>query len=121
MSFRYTIRSGLPYTAAIGFEEFIPDDAEEERFYEINYAELNDDQLPIYRRMDVSAWYKLKNKNKSSISGEIGISILNVLNTNNLYSRTFSIEEDEDEEIFVLKNDRRLLGITPNVSVRLKF
>ncbi|MDN5202529.1 carboxypeptidase-like regulatory domain-containing protein [Fulvivirgaceae bacterium BMA10] len=119
-SLGYTIRSGLPYTSAHGFEAVDPGNGEEP-FIEIMYEDLNSYRLPAYQRLDVSTWYKFKKKKPSTLAGEIGISVLNVLNTSNLYSRTFAIEENDQDEIFLLRRDRKLIGITPNISVRLKF
>lgn len=119
-SLGYTIKSGLPYTNAIGFDEVNPGDGDES-FIEIQYGDLNSNRLPMYQRLDVSTWYKFKKKKSSGLAGEIGISILNVFNTNNLYSRTFTIEKNDRDEFFLLRSDRRLIGITPNVSLRLKF
>ncbi len=120
-SLGYTIKSGLPFTNATGFERVIDEDNEEDSFFEINYETLNGSRLPNYQRVDVSAWYKFTTKSASRLSGEVGLSVLNVLNRTNRLSRTYSIEEDEDERIFLLRNDRKLIGITPNISVRLKF
>ncbi|MDN5213186.1 carboxypeptidase-like regulatory domain-containing protein [Fulvivirgaceae bacterium BMA12] len=119
-SLGYTLRSGLPYTNASGFVEIDPGN-DDEPFIEIQYEDLNSNRLPAYQRLDASAWYKFKKKKPYKLAGEIGISILNVLNTNNRYSRTFSIEEDDQDTIFLLRSDRQLIGITPNISVRLKF
>ncbi|MEM6817088.1 MAG: hypothetical protein AAF600_22300 [Bacteroidota bacterium] len=42
-------------------EDDLDDDFDEEEFepfYEITYGETNANRLPIYRRLDFSAWYK---------------------------------------------------------------
>lgn len=118
-SLGYTVRSGLPYTQALGFEQVFEED--DEPFFEIDYEPINASRLPAYHRVDVSAWYKLKRKQSSRFSAEFGVSILNLFDSSNLYSRAFTIDEDEDDQIFILQSDRKLIGITPNVSVRLKF
>ena len=120
-SLGYTVRSGLPFTIANGIEQVFPDEPDEEPFFEIDYGQLNNNRLPAYQRLDVSAWYKFKTSKPSGFTAEVGISILNLLDSDNLYNRSYSIEEDDNEELFLLRSDRRLIGITPNLSVRLKF
>ena len=117
-SLGYTIRSGLPYTEPTDLEFITGED--EDPFYEIVYESINNRRLPTYKRLDFSLWYKFKSKKKFKLNGEIGISILNVLNENNLYSRTFSVEDD-DAQPFILGSERALIGITPNLSLKLKW
>ena len=112
----YTLRSGLPITNAIGFGEV---NDEDDSYFEILYDEVNSSRLPTYHRFDVSAWYKFKSKR--GLSGQIGVSILNLFNKTNFYSRTFSIEEDDEDSLFLLRSDRKFIGITPNISLNIRF
>ena len=125
-SLGYQWKSGLPYTNVTGLTlintpEPGDDPNDFEPYYEINYSGINTQRLPNYHRVDLSAWYKFPKLTNMKVRGEFGISILNVLNRNNLYKRSFGIGELEDSTIGILRLDKQLLGITPNFSLRLKF
>lgn len=120
-SLGYTIKSGLPYTEYLGYEQVSVENEEDGPFFELLYAPTNSSRLPTYHRVDMSGWYKLEAKGAGKFSGEIGLSILNLLDSENFYSRTFSIGEDEEDDLFVYERNRSLIGLTPNLSVRLNF
>lgn len=116
----YTRKSGLPFTQATGLV-FVEEGEEGESFYDIEYQGVNANRLNAYERVDVSLWYKISPKRKFPIKGEIGFSLLNVMNRNNLYSRTFFVDESDEIEnqIILSRSDRKLIGFTPNLSIRL--
>lgn len=103
----YTMRSGAPYTIA-----FVDGD-------ELFYEAVNSSRLPTYRRLDASMWYHYEPP-KEGISLDIGISLMNVFNRNNLFSRTYGLDDEEDE-FFLFRRDLQLIGISPNLSVRVRF
>ncbi len=115
----YTRKSGLPYTEANRLLFIVEEDGES--YYEIEYQSVNARRLNAYERVDVSLWYKFSQQPKLPFKGEIGLSVLNVLNRDNLYSRTFLIDESDEieDQIIISREDRRLIGITPNLSIRL--
>lgn len=115
----YTRKSGLPYTEPNRLL-FVEDDGDEP-YYEIEYKDVNARRLNPYERIDFSLWYKFPQQKKIPFKGEIGVSVLNVINRNNLYSRTFLIDESDEieDQIVISREDRRLIGITPNLSIRL--
>ncbi|MEM9053411.1 MAG: TonB-dependent receptor, partial [Bacteroidota bacterium] len=117
-SLGYTYRTGLAYTKATGFTE---EQGDEEIFFEIQYEDINGSRLPDYHRLDFSTWYRLNKKTNAKVKGEIGISFLNLLNTQNLYSRTYDLDEIQEGVVVLEQIDRALLGFTPNLSLRLKF
>ena len=116
----YTLKSGLPFTAHRGFEQISGSD-EEDPFFEIIFEPINTSRLPDYHRVDLSAWYKFGSGRDKKVTGEVGLSILNILDANNLYNRTFSLQENINNTLFVAERNRALIGITPNISFRLKF
>ncbi|MEO0552816.1 MAG: TonB-dependent receptor [Bacteroidota bacterium] len=133
-SLGFAIKTGVPFTNAEGLtfvdtpdpddepdDDFEEPEEEFEPFYEIRYGETNANRLPVYRRLDFSVWYKFPKNTTAKFNGELGISVLNVLNRKNLYSRAFTVDQDENENAAVFRNDRALLGFTPNVSVRIRF
>lgn len=116
----YTHKSGLPFTQATGLI-FVEENEAEESFYDIEYQGVNTNRLNAYERLDVSLWYKVSQKRKFPFKGEIGFSLLNVMNRNNLYSRTFFVDESDEieDQIILSGSDRKLIGFTPNLSIRL--
>ena len=125
-SLGYTIKSGLPFTGVTGLTEITsPEPGEDptdfEPYYEVDYGALNTTRLRGYQRVDFSAWYKFPRTKKGKLRGEVGVSILNLLNRKNVYNRSFGIEELEDTSIGLFQLDKQLLGITPNFSLRIKF
>ncbi|MEO1054926.1 MAG: TonB-dependent receptor [Bacteroidota bacterium] len=125
LSLGYTLKSGFPFTDAdqlLFIDEPEPGEEEEfEPFYEIEYDDINASRLPIYHRVDVSAWYKFPKLTTSKVQGEIGLSILNLLNTRNSFNRTFTIDDIDEDTVGLIQLEKPLLGITPNVSVRIRF
>lgn len=117
----YTLRSGLSYTQGVDLE-FINDDEDEDPYYDIRYQEIHGNRLKAYHRFDLSTWYKFQRNTKPKFRGEFGLSILNLFNTRNLYSRTFFVDESEEGDQAVLsRRDRHLIGLTPNFSVRFSW
>ncbi|MEL6560381.1 MAG: carboxypeptidase-like regulatory domain-containing protein [Bacteroidota bacterium] len=120
-----TLRSGIPFTRASGIT-FVdePEDGEEvdfDPFYRIDYETLNANRLRSYFRLDASIWYKFPKKTDGKFNGEVGFSVLNLLDNDNFYNRTYTIDELEDDRVVLFSSEKRLLGITPNLSVRVRF
>ncbi len=125
-SLGYTAKSGLPFTGATNLilvtEPEEDEDPEEfEPYYIIEYGESNTSRLSWYHRVDLSVWYKFPRIKSSKIRGEVGLSILNVLNRRNVLNRTIDFDFDENDNITLIQREKYLLGITPNISLRLKF
>ncbi len=81
----------------------------------IEYASPNSDRLSDYFRTDISATYQLKLTNKMDAS--IGASIWNLLDRKNIINTYFA--ENTDGDIITIEN--LSLGITPNISFRVRF
>ena len=82
---------------------------------QIEYASPNSNRLGDYFRTDLSATYQLKFTNK--LDASIGASIWNLFDRKNVIN-TYYIENTNDELISV---ENVSLGITPNISFRVRF
>lgn len=81
----------------------------------INYADPNSSNLDDYLRLDISATYNFKLTKK--LDGLAGISIWNITDRNNVIN-TYYVLNDQST---INKIENRSLGLTPNVSFRIKF
>ncbi|GAB5524601.1 MAG: hypothetical protein Roseis2KO_24730 [Roseivirga sp.] len=129
-SLGYTFKTGLPWTRETDPQlvtrviEVEEEEEEEETitYYESTYGPLNAERLDDYHRVDASVWYKFGGRVNRKWSGEIGLSLINLLNYQNVNNRTFEkIEITEDEAPILEERDRILLGFTPNLSIRIRF
>ncbi|NAS32401.1 TonB-dependent receptor plug domain-containing protein [Flavobacteriaceae bacterium R38] len=82
----------------------------------INYQNPNAENLDDFLRTDISAIYDFKLNNK--IASTLSVSVLNLLNTENTINTYFRLGDNTDR---VQRVDSRSLGITPNLSFRIKF
>jgi outer membrane cobalamin receptor len=88
--------------------------------------EFNSEQLPNEHRLDMTISYTLLPKNGATWRGNIGLSLFNIYNQDNVYSRTFFIAPGQitgsNEMQPALKYiDRTDMGFTPNFVVRFEF
>jgi len=76
--------------------------------------------LPDYHRGDISVNYKLLagkvGERKRREIGYIGFSIFNLYNRTNVWYKQYTIEDGE-----ILETNVNYLGITPNLTLSLKF
>jgi hypothetical protein len=118
-SLGWKIRSGIPYTEARGTH------IDTNNNLRITYNSVNEKRLPEYQKIDFSSTYKFHFSNKEKVEGKIGVSFLNVLNTQNILDRTYELKfvnsQGNIEEQKLVKTDRLSLGFTPNVVFRLTF
>lgn len=106
--------SGRPYTRAIGIDTT---DGGEDLIFGPN----NSSRLPAYHRMDFSFLYKFRIKKWGRAS--TGLTVFNLYNRENIRDRNYSLQpsaEDEDE-LEIIRVDRELLRISPNVFFTLEF
>lgn len=83
-----------------------------------NYAGRNENRLPAYHRVDVSATYRPNRKPTAKWKGEWVFSIYNLYNRKNAASITFS----QNRETGVNEATRTsIFGIVPSVSYNFKF
>ncbi len=99
--------TGKPNTPLVPSAEIIDE--------EINFGMPNSTNIQDYFRVDISGTYQFKMG--KSTEGFVGLSIWNLLDTNNVTNQFFRINSEEEiEEI-----DELALGFTPNISFRLRF
>lgn len=116
-SLSYQYRSGLPFSEPTNIEF----NAIEE-FYEVNYDNLNQNNLKDYSRLDLGMRYESPIRS-SKMKVEASFSIMNILNRENLFSRDYYLEnideEDDEPELFFI--DKFLLKRTPQLLIRLHW
>ncbi|MET1260263.1 carboxypeptidase-like regulatory domain-containing protein [Flagellimonas sp. DF-77] len=109
---------GLNYRTGKPFTEPLAGDAALNRTIfpaRINYEAPNSSRLPEYLRVDASATYgfDLGNNGKATL----GISVLNVTDRRNILNRYYQINEMDELELI----ENFSLGLTPNISFRVRF
>ncbi len=104
-------RTGKPFTAPLA------DNPIDNSFFpaRINYEEPNGNRLGEYLRADASVIYDFDLNSK--IKASIGASVLNFTDRANILNMYYRI--NDDNEIEAIENIS--LGITPNLSFRMKF
>lgn len=99
--------SGRPYTS--------PEDQQILTNSAIEYQAPNSSRLRDYFRTDISAIYKFKLS--KGIKSEVGASLWNVFNHNNIINRYYRLDSDGN----ILEINNQSLKITPNFSLRFNF
>lgn len=81
----------------------------------IDYQFPNSSRLEDYLRLDLSSTYTLKLTDR--INGIIGVSVLNLLDNENIYNRFYTVDGNDDIQTI----NQNGLGFTPNVLLRVNF
>ncbi len=105
LAFGVNWHSGKPFTQ--------PDTSNPTTGNTINYQAPNSSRLDAYIRADLSATYQFKLGENKAV---IGASIWNILDKENTLNTYYTIENNQ-----VTKVENVSLGLTPNVSFRVKF
>jgi hypothetical protein len=125
LSVGWYVSSGKPFTPLESVELVeIEDDDEMITVATPTLGELNSRYLPTYHRLDVSAVYTLPKKKARSPKQQIGLSIINVYNRDNVVDRRFQEDYFEDEEDVQAQVDLleiNLLPFTPNLFFRIAW
>jgi len=100
-------RTGKPFTA--------PDSQNPISNNIINYGPPNFENINDYLRVDLSAIYEFKLGSKTDAMA--GLSLWNVLDRKNTIDTYYLL----DDTATISKIENESLGITPNISFRLKF
>lgn len=116
LSLGWNVRTGIPYTEAVGIEDFGNGE-------EIVFGATNGARLPNYHRLDASATYKFNFAHESDWKGKVGFSLLNIYDRANVLSRTFEIKQATTigENSTLREVNKNSLGLTPNVVLRIEF
>ncbi|MEP2026826.1 MAG: TonB-dependent receptor [Reichenbachiella sp.] len=104
--------TGKPYTSPYGEYELTTLDGVTYNY--ISVGAKNSFRLPNYHRLDLSANYRFRIGEQGS--GQIGLSLFNLYNRDNIWYKEFLVEEEE-----VVETDVNLIGFTPNINFSLKF
>lgn len=110
-SLGWNLRSGIPYTRAIGLDTS----------NEIMYENINTSRLPAFHRMDFSTTYTFDLDSKKRWKGKVGLSLINIYNQRNVLQRTYSVEFDNSGTLFLAQKETFSLGFTPNMVFRVTF
>ena len=119
LSATYYYRSGMPFSKPSGIREYF-DDMSQTNISELSFEKFNNNRLKDYQRVDLNFGYHFVTG--FGMNGEVSFSVLNVLNTNNIFARTFyigDVSESAGLEIFSI--DKKLLKRTPQLLVRVNF
>jgi outer membrane receptor for ferrienterochelin and colicin len=117
----WVFASGQPYTSPENqyFLELLTGDAQSY----IHVSDKNTNRLPEYHRLDISVSYHLVpptdnwgKRKKNSWDGEIGLSIYNLYNNNNVWYRKYDLDVTP-----VTITNVNMLGFTPSVYLKLNF
>ncbi len=101
-------RSGRPYTPAEGVDPVsVPPS--------IDFGPTNSSRLPSYLRFDASVSYRFPINYR--IMASVSASVLNLTNRRNILDRYYRIGEEDQ----LVQVDNFSLGITPDLSLRVRF
>ncbi len=106
--------TGRPYTAPLGGYTLNLIDGTSSAYYSV--SDKNSYRLPDYHRMDVAASYRFDMFGKKGKLNAISLSVFNLYNRTNVSSKQYQLVDD-----VILESDISYLGITPNLSISVKF
>ena len=84
------------------------------------YLGRNNYNLPMMHELNFSAQYRFKGK-RDAWKAYLSFSISNLLNTENIYSRTYYIDARQNEKPSIEIQDKRNLMFTPDLSFRIEW
>ncbi|OFY38407.1 MAG: hypothetical protein A2X18_02755 [Bacteroidetes bacterium GWF2_40_14] len=106
--------SGRPYTAPLGAYSMELLDGTTADYFSV--SDKNTFRLPAYHRFDISASFRFNMFGGSGQQNSVSFSIFNLYNRNNISSKQFQIVDHT-----ILESGLSYLGITPNLSLTIKF
>ena len=121
-SLGWRLSSGRPYSLVENFELRPSPNGQMGSFNIFPIIpELNTGRLPNEHRLDATISYSILPKNGAKWKGHIGLSLFNIYNHNNIYSRTFFINQNQiglPDLTYINKSE---MLFTPNFVVRFEF
>ena len=106
--------TGRPYTSPVGAYKLSLIDGTTGSYYSV--SDKNSYRLPAYNRLDVAASYRFNLFKQKGKMNSVSFSVFNLYNRINVSSRQFQVVDD-----VILQSDISYLGITPNVTLSVKF
>ncbi|MFC2109667.1 carboxypeptidase-like regulatory domain-containing protein [Bacteroidota bacterium] len=126
-SLGWKVRSGSPYTKALGLESAKNNPNKKI----IVYGDINAERLPSFQKFDFSTTYRFKFSKEGKTVGKLGLSLLNIFNSKNILDRAYEIKITRNkptmgggsptEKENLIEVDRLSIGFTPNVVFRVNF
>lgn len=118
-SLGWKYHTGIPYTPALKL-------VDENDSPLVQYAPVNSKSLPDYHRLDFSVVYDFKWSAKNDrFKSRLGFSLLNLYGKKNILDINFPLYGSEDTNgkisYELRETNKSSLGITPNVTLRLRF
>ena len=107
-------RTGKPYTLP-SEEPLIFEDG----ILSIPYNNPNEERLPDYLRLDLSAEYHWDIS--ENVDAKFNLALLNVTSQESLLNRRFALEDNTTFDSEINRIEERSLGFTPNFSVQFLF
>ena len=80
--------------------------------------------LPVFHRLDASAFYRWTPQKDTNWRGDIGLSLLNIYGRENYLDRRYLVRDTGQmppDRFELTAFDKIALGFTPNLTVRLGF
>ena len=106
-------RTGKPYTKPVAGNQTVQSGNQTS----VNYDTPNSSNLDDFMRLDASLNYSLMLSD--SIKSSIRVGVLNVLDRQNSIDRYYEVDPNNPES--TIEVDNKALGLTPNISLRVKF
>ncbi|XCF06043.1 carboxypeptidase-like regulatory domain-containing protein [Tamlana crocina] len=106
-------RTGHPYTKPLEGNETVQDGNN----VIVNYDTPNGENLDDFIRWDASVRYQFDISN--DIDGTVRAGVINILNRKNSINRYYEVDPNDSESAIMVNNTS--LGLTPNISLRVKF
>jgi len=104
--------TGKPYTEPLGGYSITLLDGSAEDF--LNIGDKNNARYDDYHRLDLSATYNFK-LGRTSL-GSVGLSLFNVYNRENIWYKTFELDEGD-----LIETNVNNLGFTPSITLSIKL
>ena len=124
-SFGYTFKTGAPYTSIDNVRLNRRNDnrppgpgQQNNNDFRLEFSRPNGLRVENYHRFDASVWHRFQG---NKWRGEIGLSLINLLDRRNIYNVGYLIDFNREGEIAIVERTKFFLEFTPNLSIRFSF
>lgn len=118
LGFKYS--TGVPYSVMVDFDVVPNPDSEDPNFQAI-YDGIHNHRLNSTHELNLSLLYQIRSKTPRKWNGFISLSIANLLNRENINTRTYYLDTPVNEPPIIRFLDKSNLRITPNLSFRIEW